>query len=173
MKIFLDLRWFKGLRLRILLPVPRSLLCASHLPQDPVGQKPAPAGIRLIFHRTVAIPRREMAVIQDPDLHLSPSGFIQNNVHIMPPARPGKIGMRPALDAYSTDIGFINHLHIFPQHLLCFSMLPEERKDVIVCFSTQKLLQFRILRIHCCSPLIYASAGIRSACTPPTAQIPD
>ena len=73
-----------------------------------------------------------MLVVQDPDAHAALLGFIEDDIHIVPPARAAEVLVRSGLHADSTDTAIVNGLH-FPAHdLFGFSAHPEERENMII-----------------------------------------
>ena len=70
--------------------------------------------IGLFLHCAVCITGREMAVIQNPNLHPSFPGLIQNHIHIRPPFGAAEIRVRTAFHTDCLDIAFVNNLHILP-----------------------------------------------------------
>lgn len=101
---------------------------------------------------SVTISCGEMTVIQYPDLHFPFSCFLQNNVHIPPPAGPHKIRMWAAFYTHRTNICIINYLHVFSQHCFRFTVLPEKGENIIFHLSMQQAVYFGIHKrlLICC-----------------------
>ena len=137
MKIIFDPRWLKRNRCFIFCGSPCLFLAFGYFSQHLIREEPSSAEIRLFFYFSITKTGRKMTVIQNPYFHISFSCFIQNDVHVVPPSGPGKIRMRPALNADRANICIIDHLHIFPQHGLLLPMLPEKRKNIIFHMSIQ------------------------------------
>lgn len=94
---------------------------------------------------SVTISCGEMTVIQYPDLHFPFSCFLQNNVHIPPPAGPHKIRMWAAFYTHRTNICIINYLHVFSQHCFRFTVLPEKGENIIFHLSMQQAVYLEFI----------------------------
>ena len=112
--------------------------------QTPDGQTLPSQFPICIFQYAVGIACGKMAVVQDPDLHVPFSGFIQDHIHILPPFFPDKIRMWAAFHADSPDAALCNDFHIFPKDFFCFSMLPEKGENIISTLSCQQFSDFLI-----------------------------
>ena len=84
---------------------------------------------RGLLHRPCGVSRGEMAVVQNPHLHPAVSGFLQNDVQVMPPPRSQKIGVRPALHTDGVQIGVVDDLHIEAKRRLILAMEPQKGKN--------------------------------------------
>ncbi len=108
----------------------------------------------MLDHLPRGLSRGKMGIVQDPDPHPPALCLLQDDVHIVPPARPCKVGMGPGLQAHLVDIGILNHSHVFAQYLFRFPMLPEKRQDIISRLVLQRLLQSPVHRFH--APPLYS-----------------
>ena len=102
---------------------------------------------RRILHRAVGETRRKMGIVQNPDLHITVSRLIQDDVHIGPPFWTAEIRVRTGLDAYRAATALADHLHHLPQRGLVLSVLTEEREDMVSAVSYQQFLDCIVHRI--------------------------
>ena len=98
--------------------------------------------VGISVHGSVRESGGEVAVVENPDLHVQLPGLVQNDVEIMPPAGSRKIRMRPGLEADRPDPGFMDHMHIVPECLLRLSVLPEKGKKIVAALPPQKFYKF-------------------------------
>ena len=88
--------------------------------------------VRFSLQGAVGEARREVAVVQDPDLHVPLLGLVQDHVHILPPFGTAEIRMRPAFHADRPAVYPVNGGHHFPQGGFRFPVLPEEGQNMVV-----------------------------------------
>ncbi len=123
--MFLDFRGLPGpglpigLKVNSHFPAPRQ---RNLLPHDALSCM----RVRRPLHGPVGKAGREVAVVQNPDLHPKLLRLVQNGVHVRPPLVPEKIRVGPALYTDGTDIGLMDDPHILPQRGLVLPVLPEE-----------------------------------------------
>ena len=88
----------------------------------------------------------EMAVVQNPHLHIPLSGFVQNDIHIRPPLIPAKLGVGPAFHAHRAAACAVDRAHQLPQSGFILAMLPEKGQNMIVRiagpYAFQSLIHF-------------------------------
>ena len=86
---------------------------------------------RLVLHGSVGKASWEMAVIQNPHLHVTFSRLVQDHIHILPPFVTAEIRMWTTLHTDRSNICFINRSHVITERILVLSMLPKEWQNVI------------------------------------------
>ena len=93
----------------------------------------------------IAVPCREMAVIQDPQFHVQLSGFINDDIQIMPPPGSAEVRVRTAFQTDSMTACIMNDIHILPECLFILTTQPEKREHIPCCLSAE---QFCNLLVH-------------------------
>ena len=90
---------------------------------------------RCILDSAVGISGWKVGIIKDPDFHVLLSCFIEDNIHILPPFLTAEVRMRSRFDADRLAAGIVYDLHHLSEHAFIFTMLPEERKDIVSAVS--------------------------------------
>ena len=101
--------------------------------------------------RAVGEAGREVAVVQNPDLHAALARFVEDHVHIGPPLGAAEIRVGAAFDADGPAVRAVNGRHHLAQGGLVLTVLPEKRQDVVVGRPGQQPGDGSILG-HCLSP---------------------
>ena len=86
----------------------------------------------LLFDQPVCVSRRKMLVVQNPQLHTLLFRFIQDDIHVMPPARPAEIVVGTCFQAYGPNPALIDLLHLFPEDCFLLAAHPQKRQNIIV-----------------------------------------
>ena len=66
----------------------------------------------IVFHLSIGLPCRKMFIIQQPHLHVSLLGFLQQDSHIGPPVRLAEVLIGPSLNAEGADAAILDVLHL-------------------------------------------------------------
>ena len=81
-------------------------------------------------------------IIQEPDAHVTLAGFLHDDIHISPPARAVKIGMRAGLQAHGADAGGVDAGYFLAQHGFGLAVHPEEGQDVILLSMLEHIVEW-------------------------------
>ena len=118
--------------------------------QNPAaGQRPLKIHVHFRKHHTlvgrtgthsVAIPGREMRIIQQIELHAPGLTGTEQHIHFMPPARAEKVRVRPGFRTQGMTAGVQDLLNTALEGFVVFTVKPEEREQMI-SHSKQSLLK--------------------------------
>ena len=102
---------------------------AQHAPGDALAEQRIVALLHRRVQRAVAVTGREVAVVENPDLHVELPGFLQDDVQVVPPFRSAEVRVRAAFEAHGAAAGVMNDMHVFAQRLFILAAQPEKGKD--------------------------------------------
>ena len=88
--------------------------------------------LRMLLDQAVGVAGGKMLVIEDPDLHVSLFCFVQDDVHIVPPARSAEILVGPRLHAHGADPALGNFRDLLADHFFRLTAHPKKRKNIVV-----------------------------------------
>ena len=88
--------------------------------------------LRMLFDQAVRVAGGEMFVVEDPNLHVSLFCLVQNDIHVVPPARSAEILVGPRFHAHGADPALGNFRDLLADHFFRFTAHPEKRENVII-----------------------------------------
>ena len=86
----------------------------------------------MLLDQAVGVAGGEMLVVEDPYLHVSLFCLVQNDVHIVPPARSAEILVGPSLHTYGADPAFSDLRDFLADHFFRLTAHPKKRKNIVV-----------------------------------------
>ena len=96
-----------------------------------------PLGV--LLDQTICVTGREMLVIEDPDPHISLFCFVQNDIHIVPPARAAEIFVRSCLHAHGADPAFGDPRDLLADDFFRLPAHPEKWEYIVVVHDSPPL----------------------------------